>query len=322
MKRIITFLLVILLFPIQIYAYSNNIIVGGKTIGIEINSKGVYVVGFYKVNNEFIGKKSGFQIGDQIIELNNNKIDDINTLNSYLSDNKNIFKIIRGKEEKTIESNIVYEDNTYKTGLYVKNQIIGVGTLSYIDPETKVFASLGHDIIEKESSKRFDIKDGNIYKAETNNIRKSEINSPGEKKAIINKQEIIGDIKLNESEGIFGIYNKEIDMNNTMEVSKKEDIRKGEAFIRTSIEKDTVQDYKINILSIDEQDSTKNILFEIKDEELLSKTGGIIQGMSGSPIIQNNKIIGVVNYVVIEDPTKGFGIFITSMLEKGDKIIS
>lgn len=111
-------------------------------------------------------------------------------------------------------------------------------------------------------------------------------------------------------------------MNNTIEVGKKEDIRKQEAIIRTSIEENKVKDYKINILSIDEQDPTKNILFEITDKELLSKTGGVIQGMSGSPIIQNNKIIGVVNYVIIEDPTKGFAIFITNMLEKGDQIIS
>ena len=319
-KAIIIFLF--LLLPLEIYAYSNNIIVGGKTIGIEIKSKGVYVVGFYKVNNELIGKQAGFQIGDQIIELNNNKIEDINNLNNLLKENNNIFRIIRNNEEKVIETNTIYEEDTYKTGLYVKDQIIGVGTLSYIDPETKVFASLGHDIIESQSKERFNIKEGNIYKAETNYIRKSEVNIPGEKKAVIDKEEIVGEIKSNEREGIFGIYKKEIDINDTIEVGKKEDIRKQEAIIRTSIEENKVKDYKINILSIDEQAPTKNILFEITDKELLSKTGGVIQGMSGSPIIQNNKIIGVVNYVIIEDPTKGCAIFITNMLEKGDQIIS
>ena len=107
-----------------------------------------------------------------------------------------------------------------------------------------------------------------------------------------------------------------------MEIATKEEIKKGEAKIRTVINKDKIEEYKIEIISINETDKSKNILFEITDKSLIDKTGGIVQGMSGSPIIQNNKIIGVVNYVIIDEETKGYGIFITTMLEEGDKINS
>lgn len=316
-------LLIIMLLPINIYAYSNKIVIGGETIGISVYSKGVYIVGFYDVNGENIASKAGFQVGDIIQEIDGVKIENVETLTNILGEDKEYtFSILRGNQTKKISLKLLKEDNYYKTGLYVKDQITGIGTLSYVDPETKVFASLGHDILESNSLSHFLLKDGAIYKAEVSSIKKSTRGNAGEKSAIINKNQEIGKIEKNEINGIYGIYSNDLEDKDLITVGEKNEIQRGEATIRTVIKDNKIEDFSIDIMALDEADSTKNILFEITDKKLLENTGGIVQGMSGSPIIQNNKIIGVVNYVIVDDATKGYGIFIETMLKEGDKILS
>ena len=320
MKKKILIILITILLPINVFAYSNRVIVGGETIGIEVYSNGVYVVGHYKVNNKFISKESGFIVGDIIKEVNKVKINNINDLNNNIKEEgKYTFTIERNNKIINLEMNLVKENDFIKTGLYVKDQINGIGTLSYIDPETNIFGALGHEILENTSLNRFKISKGKIYKAEVKAIKKSERGYTGEKNAEILKDKELGNISTNEISGIFGKYNKELNKNNTLEVANSNEIKPGEAVIKTVINESRVEEFTINIINIDES-STKNILFEITDKRLLDKTGGIVQGMSGSPIIQNNKIIGVVNYVIVDDTNKGYGIFITKMLEEGDKI--
>lgn len=322
-KKILLIINLLLILPLNIYAYSNKVIVGGETIGIEVKSKGIYIVGFYEINGKEIAKEAGFQKGDIIRKINNIEIQNINNLNNILSKKeKYIFEIERDNKSIEIEYNPIEENGIIKTGLYVKDTINGIGTLSYIDPETKIFGSLGHEILESITKEKFEISDGYIYKAEVSSITKSEKNLTGEKNASIDKTELQGKIKTNETSGIYGIYETDKENQELMEIATKEEIKKGEAKIRTVINKDKIEEYKIEIISINETDKSKNILFEITDKSLIDKTGGIVQGMSGSPIIQNNKIIGVVNYVIIDEETKGYGIFITTMLEEGDKINS
>lgn len=319
-NKLFQFLLILFLIPLNIYAIPKKVIVGGETIGIEVYSDGIYVVGFYEVNNKMIGKDAGFKVGDIIKEINNVKINNISDINNLIKESNTYdFKIIRNYKEKDISFKLEEKNNIIKTGLYVKNKIDGIGTLSYINPETKTFASLGHEILESNSMSKFIINSGNIYKAEVTNIKKSEERIPGEKQANINFAETIGTIDKNEINGIYGKYNGKINENNTIDVGKKEEIKKGEAIIRTVVNNETKEDFSINILTVDENDLVKNILFEITDSKLLDKTNGIIQGMSGSPIIQNNKIIGVVNYVVLDNPKRGYGIFIENMLQEEEK---
>lgn len=320
-KKIIILLTLILFLPINTLAYSNKIYVGGETIGIEAKSDGIYVIGFYEVDNENIAEKAGFRVGDLITEIDNQKINKITDINKIIKEEKEYnFKLIRNNKEENIKLNLQEENNYIKTGLLVKDKIFGIGTLSYIDPETKVYASLGHEILETNMNEKFIIKTGKIYKAETVSIKKSINNDPGEKNANISKEEI-GDIEKNEINGIYGIYDDQIDTNNLLEIANINEIRKGKAYIKTSIDKENKL-YEIEIININESEEVKNILFEITDKELLDKTGGIVQGMSGSPIIQNNKIIGVVNYVIVDDVKKGYGVFITKMLEEGDKLLN
>lgn len=229
------------------------------------------------------------------------------------------FTVLRNNKEKEIQYNIKKNDNIIKTGLYVKDKITGIGTLSYIDPSTRIFASLGHEIIESSTMTKFEIKDGKIYEANISSITKSEVGTAGEKNASFDKENIYGNIKTNDQTGIYGTYLKEIDENNVMKIAKKEEVTTGSATIKTSLKENIVEEFNINIIKIDNVSPVKNILFEITDEELLRKTGGIIQGMSGSPIIQNNKLVGAVNYVILNDPKKGYGIFIETMLEEGEK---
>ena len=313
--------LLLVLFPINIYAYSNRLIIGGETIGIEAYSKGIYIVGFYDVDNKAIAKDAGFKIGDIIEKIDNVDVGDISDINKIIKDDKIYsFKVLRNNKYEEIKLYLSSKNDIIKTGLYVKDKINGIGTLSYIDPETKVFASLGHEILESNSMSKFNISTGTIYKAEVTNIKKSKQSLPGEKNANIEYEKNIGEINKNEISGIYGKYNDIIDNETTVEVGKKEEIRQGNALIKTVVEEDKKEDFKINILSIDEKDPVKNIFFEITDNKLLNKTNGIVQGMSGSPIIQNNKIIGVVNYVVLNDTKKGYGIFIETMLKEGDKL--
>ncbi|MBQ3297840.1 MAG: PDZ domain-containing protein [Bacilli bacterium] len=319
MRRKLIIILLLLILPLNIYAYSNKIIVGGETIGMEIHSKGVYVVGYYKVNNKYIAKEAGFKIGDIITEINKEKITSITDLNNTIVNSGNYtFKVLRDGEYKTIKIDLEKDNNLIKSGLYVKDQINGIGTLSYIDPETRIFGSLGHEIIESTSSNKFLLDRGNIYRAEVKNINKSINGETGSKNASIDKEKILGEINTNEINGVYGKYQKDLNNYQTMEIAQKEEIKPGEAVIRTVLEGNNTEDFTIKIITI-EDNPTKNILFEITDQRLLDKAGGIVQGMSGSPIIQNNKLIGVVNYVIVNDTNKGYGIFITTMLEEGDK---
>lgn len=311
-------LLFLLIIPINVFAYSKYVIPGGETIGIEVNSKGILVVDFYKVNKKFIAKEAGFEPGDRIIQVNNQEVNTIDEmLNIIRNTNKKNIKFTIERNNTNLELNLplTKENNIIKTGLYVKDKINGIGTITYIDPTTKIYGSLGHEIVESKTLSKFEIKDGNIYEASVENIIKSKRGVAGEKNAITNKNNLYGTVKENEITGIYGTYTKEINKD-LIEISNT--ITTGEAYIKTVIKDDIVEDFKINILQIDNKSKTKNILFEITDKKLLNETGGIIQGMSGSPIIQNNKLVGAVNYVIVNDTTKGYGIFITTMLEEGD----
>lgn len=317
-KFLISFFLII---PINSLAYSDYVIVGGQTIGIEVNSKGVLIVGFYKIGDHYEGKKAGFNVGDVITSVDGKEINSIDEMIENIGTNKKVkFTVLSNNKEKELNMNLVEdEDGVYKTGLYVKDKINGIGTLTYIDPETKRFGALGHEILESTTASKFEIKDGKIYEASVTNIIKSKNGKAGEKNARYDSNNVYGKIEENEFAGIFGDYITEFDSNNKLKVASKEEITTGEATIRTVIDSDIVEEFKINIIGLDDNSKAKNILFEIVDPKLIDTTGGIVQGMSGSPIIQNNKIIGAVNYVIINDTTKGYGIFITTMLEEGDK---
>lgn len=325
-KKLLIFSFFLLtLFPSIVFAYSNEIILGGENIGIQVNSKYVMIVGFYKVEDRYVGSNAGLEVGDLIISINEQEVSSIEEMVSVIDNNKEEGKInisfLRNNKKMNTTLELIKDNNgVYKTGLYVKDQINGIGTLTYIDPTTKVYGALGHEIADKNTLKKIEIKDGTIFKSDVVGITPSKNGSPGSKEAKFYNNEIFGSINTNENNGIFGFYTSDLTNNSLIEVGNEEDISIGKAEIRTVVSSNTVKNYDIEIISINKKDATKNILFKITDKELLELTGGVVAGMSGSPIIQNNKIIGAVTHVVVNDTEKGYGIFITTMLEEGDRI--
>lgn len=323
MKKIkIILVTLLMLFPNIVLAYSNQIIVGGQNIGINIESNGILVVGFYKVNGNIVKSNPAIQVGDYITKVGDKEVNTINELTNNIETNMQNSEVkltfIRNGEEMTSTLTLVEDNKVFKTGLYVKDSITGIGTLTYIDPESKIFGALGHEIIEANSNKRIEVKTGTIFNSTITGINKSSDGEPGEKKANFNMKDVYGNIKKNTQYGLFGTYTKELPTDKKYEVATKDEVKVGNAKILTVLNGNEIKEYEINITKINEYNKIKNIAFEITDQELLEKTGGVVQGMSGSPIIQNNKIIGAVTHVIVDNVKTGYGIFITTMLEEGE----
>ena len=321
---LISLLLINIMIPLNVFAYSDYILAGGQNIGIQLNSNGILIVGTYEIGSDNPARDADLQVGDKIISINNSEVYSIEEMLQVISDLNNPTSIevtyIRGSKSTTTTLNLVMdENNVYKTGLYVKDSINGVGTLTFIDPNTQIYGALGHEIIEKTTGQRLEIKDGKIYSSTVTGITPSNEGNPGEKNARYDVNNTFGNITENSSSGIFGTYTDALPNTKLYKVAKPEEIKLGKASILTVINDSEIETFEINILKLSpQQKQIKNILFEVTDKRLLEVTGGIVQGMSGSPIIQNDMIIGAVTHVVVDDCTKGYGIFITNMLEEAE----
>ena len=319
-KKIIVLLyLISLILPLNVFAYSNYIIVGGENIGIDVKNDGIIIIGFYRINNEY--NKNGLQVGDIIKKVNNIEVKSIKELTEAIEkQGKEIVNltVYRNNQEIIKEFKLIKDDNKIKTGLYVKDSVSGIGTLTYIDPTTSIYGALGHEILESNTYNKIEVRTGSIFESNVTSIDRSSKGNAGTKNAKFNYENIFGDIKKNTKSGIYGTYNT-LPNKKLIEVGNPNEIKEGSATILTVLEDNNVKEFSINILKIDTKSSIKNIYFEITDKELISKTGGIVQGMSGSPIIQNEKIIGAVTHVIVKEPITGYGIFITTMLEEGER---
>ena len=322
MKKFTLFLLILyLIIPVSVFAYSDYVIASGQNIGIELKSDNPIIVGSYNIGNYNILNDSDLKIGDKILKINDTEVftaADVNQAIKNLSNDEVLITYERNDKEYQSTIKLHKEGNEYKTGLYIKDTIRGVATLTYIDVDNKTFGALGHEIIEKSTKSKFDMTTGSIYKSTVTSITRSEDGNPGEKNAQSDSSSIYGDVFENTTSGIFGAYTDDIPNAKMYKVATSDEIRLGEASILTVIDGNNVEEFDINIIKINENSNTKNILFEVTDEELLNKTGGIVQGMSGSPIIQGVNIIGAVNYVLVDKTDKGYGIFITNMLEEAE----
>ena len=320
-RRLLIFLIAFsIIIPLNTFAYSKYLIPGGENIGIRINANGVFVVGFYPVNGKDISKTSNLKIGDRIVSINDTVIHNVDDLLNNFNYNDEVISLKFGyiRNDKLNYTNIELtkdKNGGYKTGIYVKDSITGIGTLTYIDPKDNSYGALGHEVIEVNSGNNFTLLNGKIFSSSIIGIDKSSIGVPGEKNAKINSNKILGLIDYNIETGIFGKLNEERNNAELIEVGSINDVKIGKAEIVTVLDGNKKERFEIEILSIDKKNATKNFLIEITDKKLLDKTGGIIKGMSGSPIIQNGKIIGAVTHTIIDNPKKGYGISIVKMLE-------
>lgn len=323
LKNILAIILVAtFIMPQSILAYSDYIIAGGENIGLQVKNKGLIIAGFYDINNISPGVDANLKKGDQIVKADDKEVNSINDFVSIIKNsNEKSIKItyIRSNKENTTTLNLINDNDVLKTGLYVKDVISGIGTLTYIDPKTKLYGALGHEIIESSSGMRINVKDGKIFDSKVTSIDKSIRGEPGCKNANINSSIVYGNIKENTTNGIFGNYTSDISNRKLYKVANYEDIKLGNAKIITVINDKEKREYDINIIKVsNNKNDNKNILFEITDDNLISKTGGIVQGMSGSPIIQDDKIIGAVTNVVVNNPKRGYAILITTMLDEAE----
>lgn len=324
-KSFLLLLLSLFIIPINALAYSDYIIAGGENIGIEIHSKGVMIVGLYQVENKYPATEAGLKIGDIITTIEGENVSSVEDMVQKINTHKNkgTIQIGYSREKQELNTHLnLYKDETgvYKTGLYVKDSITGIGTLTFVDPGNHTFGALGHEIIEKSTGRILEIKDGRIFESNVTSITPSKDGIPGEKNAEFHYEKVNGTISENTTKGIFGTYTGELEGKTKYKVATPDEVKKGSAKIRTVLEDKTIHEYEISITKIDRnaKQKTKNIVFEITDPVLLEKTGGIVQGMSGSPIIQDDLIIGAVTHVVVDNPQKGYGIFITNMLEEAE----
>ena len=320
-KNVYKLLLILLLIPLRLYAYSDYIIASGENIGIKLMSDGIIIVGTYDVGGNNPATEAGLKVGDIIEKVDNTEVNSIDEMIAKINDSRSNDVSITYKRNNEIKDTTLNLDKTsgnVKTGIYVKDSITGIGTLTYIDPKTKIFGALGHEIADSSTKKILDINGGTIFPSTVTGIVKSGDGNPGEKNATFDLSKTDGNVLENTNKGIFGEYISDIDESKLYKVADYKDVNLGKAKIKTVLAGNEVGEYDINIISVTNSDKIKNIVFEITDEELLDKTNGIIQGMSGSPIIQGKNIVGAVTHVVIDNPLKGYGILITNMLEEGE----
>ena len=306
----------------KIYAAKDNsVILGGHTIGIKLDT-GIYVVGKYEVkseNNETLSpwKNSDIEVGDKITYFNNKKITtNAELLNELKNIKKNTVNLKIERNNKIINTKIDIvntKESSKSIGLYIKDRLLGIGTMTYIDPHTKKFASLGHGIYDNNVI--IGTQKGTINVSSIEGIKKGTRGSAGEKKAIFSNVQL-GTVVSNKITGIYGVVtNDDLLRGTKVEVGTQNDVKIGLAKIYTVIDGKKVESFSIKIIDVVKQESTnvKGIKFEVTDQELISKTGGIIQGMSGSPIVQNNKLVGAVSHVLIDEPKIGYGVHIEWM---------
>lgn len=308
-----------------------KVIPGGQSIGVKLKSDGVLVVGHYlltKGNGKVSpGEEASIQIGDRIVEINGQKVKDISEVSEWVQkageENKPLkFTVIRDKETKTMDIRPLLDkkDKAYRIGLYIRDSAAGVGTLTFYDPKHQVYGALGHVISDMDTQKPIVVANGQIVYSNVNSIQKGTNGSPGEKHATLFDKDIIGNITKNTPFGIFGQM-KEAPTNGleneALPIAFSEEVKEGPAQILTVIDGQKVEKFNIEIVNVVPQrfPETKGMIIKITDPRLLKKTGGIIQGMSGSPILQNGKLIGAVTHVFVNDPTSGYGSYIEWMLQ-------
>jgi len=289
-----------------------EICVGGEAVGIKILATGVLVME--------ADSQPQLSVGDIILEINDVKIDSNNELVSEVqkSNGQNIkLKINRNGNIKniTVKANYSEISKSYELGLWVKDSSAGVGTISFYDKKNMRFASLGHGITETNNNIILPINSGGIVKTKITEIRKGETKNPGDIKGILYTN-VLGQIIKNTPFGIYGILEEDIcTQKETIEVANKLDVHEGKAKIYCTLDTNKVEEFEVNIERVLYNSSgNKNMVIKITDKNLLEKTGGIVQGMSGSPIVQNNKLVGAITHVFYNDPTQGYGVFAETMV--------
>lgn len=307
----------------------------GNIAGVKLYTSGVLVVGMSEIegkDNKIYKpyENTGIKEGDTITKINNKYIsstdDLIDNVNKSNGDTIEVTYIQNEQKKECSITPVKTNENEYKIGLWVRDSAAGVGTVTFYEPSTKTFGALGHGIADIDTGELLNIASGEFVTTRILNITKGEKGNPGKIQGTIENQQTIGEISKNTGFGIYGkvdnISSLEIDASKEMEVALRDEIKLGKAKILCSLDNKNVQEYEIEIKKIYKENNynNKSMEIEITDESLIDKTGGIIQGMSGSPIIQNGKFIGAVTHVLVNNPKEGYAVFGDLMLKQSKEV--
>lgn len=308
---------------------------GGQSVGVRMDVRGVLVVGLEEIetkDGEKInpGLVSGLQIGDTILSVNGTEVysaDEVQTLVNEIRDTVKL-KVKRSRQKLTISVKPVRSqtDGLYKLGIWVKDKTAGIGTLTYYDPANGTFGALGHGIVDVETNSILPVESGQLLQSQVQEVKEGRNGSPGEIRGIFyHTSDPLGDLQKNCSFGVFGKAVKAISnplYSEAIPVGTQDQVQKGRAYILSTLENNEVRKFEIEIEKIERQrePDDKSMVIKVTDPELIEESGGIVQGMSGSPIIQNGRIVGAVTHVFVNDAKRGYGIFIEWMLEESAKL--
>lgn len=302
----------------------------GTPFGIKLLTEGVLVVELTGFDNgggvTSPAREAGINEGDIIISISGKTV----------SSNKDVSRIIGESGGRTLgvelvrdgESRVVFlkpdksaADDTYHAGMWVRDSSAGIGTITFYDPSTKMFAGLGHPVCDSDTGEMLTMSSGEAADVYISGIKKSSAGSPGELIGMFTSDKSCGSLVLNSESGIYGYMDKCPSMVSAVPVAMRQEIKTGQAVIYATVDGSSPKEYSVEIEKVDlkASEAGKNMVVRITDERLLDKAGGIVQGMSGSPIIQDGRLVGAVTHVFVRDPTRGYAIFADTMLECAEK---
>ena len=324
---LLALLAVLALCPMAARASAASVIPVGRAVGIKLFSDGVVVVGTSDIMTDKgrvnPAKACGLREGDIITHINSTEVDTIEEVSALLQELEGKSMSIRAiRDERqvqlTAQAALCAADGSYKLGAWIRDSMAGIGTVTFYCPDTGAFGALGHGINDVDTALLMPLDSGAILPASVSAVRKGEAGAPGQLKGVFDTSTTLGELSCNTTSGVFGTVLQEDWLEGrTVETARREEVKAGRATILSNISGDTVAEYEIQIMKVypDSKSDCRDFLIRVTDPRLLEATGGIVQGMSGSPILQNGKLVGAVTHVMVDDPTKGYGIYIGNMLE-------
>ena len=298
----------------------------GHTIGIKLFAEGVIVIGLAEVESESgvstPGVDCGLQVGDVIEEANGQCVESSEQFARMLQDGGAVaLSVSRDGRDLTLDARpVLGGDGTYRLGAWIRDSMAGIGTITFYDPSTGAFGALGHGITDTDTGLLMPLGGGSVMDATVKAVKPGGVGEPGELRGSFNLTRDVGELYANTDRGVFGVIeSQDFTQADPVPVARSGDVKTGPAVIRANVSGDGVEEFSIRIVRVLEGADVQNLLLEVTDPQLLQLTGGIVQGMSGCPILQDGKLVGAVTHVMVNDPKKGYGILIENMLAEAGR---
>ena len=291
----------------------------GHTVGVKLFSQGVLVVDL--ADSPCPARACGLKTGDRIVSCNGDQIRSTEHLQAMLQQSAGeevTLEACRGSRMLELSTRAVQnETGVWQLGAWIRDSMAGIGTMTYYDPQTGAFGALGHGVTDTDTGQLMSLSSGAIMASTVKAVKRGQAGQAGELRGDFDLTGDLGTLQANADCGVFGTMEPcAITMGEPVEVAGQSEVRTGKATILANVSGDEVAEYEVRIRKVYENGSgNRDMLLEVTDQRLLEQTGGIVQGMSGSPIIQDGKLVGAVTHVLVNDPTKGYGIFIENMLD-------